>query len=182
MHRLFLPTSCRFAAALFACWIYAFWMWGAAVLAPAASAQSASALQADAPASPGARKTFLKAAKELDDHKYAPALEDFRKADSQDGGHCVACELQAFKSAKLLQDYTAARVETALLLDHVTSPEDKAEVHYLAGDVCLSEGGYRIFEKPFQDADSEFQAALQLQPAKPDCVYEDGIALAHLRQ
>ena len=156
---------------------------GAALAVPSVPAQSAaSALQAEAPASSNARKTFLKAAKELEEHKYAPALEDFRKADSQDGGRCVPCELQAFNVAKQLQDYTAARAETALLLDHVTSAEDKAEVHYLAGDVCLSDGGYRIFEKPFQDADSEFQAALQLQPGKPDCVYEDGIALAHLHK
>jgi tetratricopeptide (TPR) repeat protein len=156
---------------------------GAALAVPSVPAQSAApALQAEAPASSNARKTFFKAAKELEEHKYAPALEDFRKADSQDGGRCVPCELQAFKVAKQLQDYTAARAETALLLDHVASAEDKAEVHYLAGDVCLSDGGYRIFEKAFQDADSEFQAALQLQPGKPDCVYEDGIALAHLHK
>ena len=133
---------------------------GAALAVPSVPAQSAApALQAEAPASSNARKTFFKAAKELEEHKYAPALEDFRKADSQDGGRCVPCELQAFKVAKQLQDYTAARAETALLLDHVASAEDKAEVHYLAGDVCLSDGGYRIFEKAFQDADSEFQAA-----------------------
>ena len=161
----------------------AFWILGAAFVTPLTSAQpAASALQTEPPGNSGARKTFAKAAKELEEHKYAPALEDFRKADSQDGGRCVACELQAFKAAKLMQDYVAARAETALLLDHVTSADNKAEVHYLAGDVCLSEGGYRIFEKPFQDADNEFQAALQLQPAKPDCVYEDGIALAHLHQ
>ena len=134
------------------------------------------------PSDAGARKTFAKATKELEEHKYAPALEDFRKADSQDGGHCVPCEMRAFEIAKHMQDFTTAHAETALLLDHLTDPEEKAEVHYLAGDVCLSEGGYRIFEKPFQQADSEFQAALQLQPGKSDCVYEDGIALAHLHQ
>jgi thiol-disulfide isomerase/thioredoxin len=139
-------------------------------------------LEGGTPSDAGARKTYAKAMKALDDHKYDLALESFRKADSQDGGHCVPCEFQAFKVARKLQDYTAARAQTALLLEHVTTAEDKAEVHYLAGDVCLSEGGYRIFEKPFQDADSEFQAALQLQPAKADCVYEDGVALAHLHQ
>jgi thiol-disulfide isomerase/thioredoxin len=139
-------------------------------------------LQTEAPSGASARKTFAKAAKELEEHKYAPALDDFRKADSQDGGRCVPCELQAFKVARQMQDFTTARAETALLLDHITDPDEKAEVHFMAGDVCLSEGGYRIFEKPFQDADSEFQAALQLQPGKQDCVYEDGIALAHLHR
>ena len=163
--------------------LFASLMLSALLLARMASAQStAGGLRTGAPSSSSARKTFAKAAKELEDHKYAPALEDFRKADSQDGGNCIPCELQAFKVAKQMQDLVAAHAETSLLLDHVTAPEDKAEVHYLAGDVCLSEGGYRIFEKPFQDADSEFQAALQLQPGKQDCVYEDGIALAHLHK
>jgi thiol-disulfide isomerase/thioredoxin len=130
----------------------------------------------------GARKSFAKALKELDERKYAAALNDFRKADQQDGGRCVSCEMQAYKAAKQLQDFAAAHQETALLLDHVASSEDKAAIHCLAGDVCLSEGGYRIFEKPFQDADSEFQAALQLQPQRPDCLYGDGVALAHLHQ
>jgi thiol-disulfide isomerase/thioredoxin len=135
-----------------------------------------------APRDPKAGKIFAKAMKDFEDHKYPLALDGFRKADSLDGGHCVPCEMQAYKAAKLIDDFKTARDETALLLEHVTSPDDKAEVHYLAGDVCLSEGGYRIFEKPFQDADSEFQAALQLQPAKSNCVYEDGLALAHLHQ
>jgi thiol-disulfide isomerase/thioredoxin len=134
------------------------------------------------PSDPKAGKIFAKAMKDFDEHKYPLALDGFRKADSQDGGRCVPCEMQAYKAATQIGDFKTAREETALLLDHVTSPDDKAEVHYLAGDVCLSEGGYRIFEKPFQDADSEFQAALQLQPEKSECVYEDGIALAHLHQ
>jgi thiol-disulfide isomerase/thioredoxin len=149
-----------------------------ASLAGAQTLQSANA----GPSDSSARKSYAKAMKELDERKYAAALSDFRKADQQDGGHCVSCEMQAYKAAKQLQDYTAAQQEAVLLLEHVTSPEDKAEAHYLAGDVCLAQGGYRILEKPFQDADTEFQAALQLQPQKPDCLYGDGVALAHLHQ
>jgi len=145
--------------------------------------QAQTLLNADAsPNDSGARKSFAKALKELDERKYAAALSDLRKADQQDGGRCASCEIQAYKAAKQLQDYTAAQQEATLLLEHVTSPEDKAEAHYLAGDVCLAQGGYRIFEKPFQDADSEFEAALQLQPQKTDCLYADGVALAHLHQ
>lgn len=129
-----------------------------------------------------AAKSYAKAMKEFDGHKVPLALNDFRGADQQDGGHCISCELYAFKAAKLMGDYKTAREETALLLAHVTSPEDKAEIHAMAGEVCLAEGGYRIFEKPFQEADSEFQAALQLQPEKSDCLYSDGIALSHLHQ
>ena len=141
-----------------------------------------SAAASTGPSDSGARKTFAKATKELGEHKITLALADFRRADGQDGGHCVPCEFEAYKAARQMQDFGVAHEETALLLNHVTSPEDKAQVHSLAGDVCLSEGGYRIFEKPFQDADNEFEAALQLEPQKSDCLYKDGIALAHLHQ
>lgn len=141
-----------------------------------------SAVASAPPADAKAAKLFAKAVKDFGDRKYAPALDGFRKADQQDGGRCVGCEINAYKAARLLEDYQAARAEAALLLDHATTPEDKAQAHYFNGDVCLSEGGYRIFEKPFQDADKEFDAALALAPDKPLCVYEDGLALAHLHQ
>lgn len=147
-----------------------------------AYAQQNSAAPGAGPFDAKAAKSYVKAMKEFEGHKYPQALSDFRAADQQDGGHCVSCEMQAYKAAKLMGDFTTAREETALLLDHATSQDDKAEAHFLAGDVCLDEGGYRIFEKPFQDADNEFQAALQLQPAKSDCLYKDGIALSHLHQ
>ena len=149
---------------------------------PNATASNGTLTASTGPSDAKAAKTYAKAMKEFEGHKTPLALNDFRAADQQDGGHCVSCELYAFKAAKLMGDFKTAREETALLLNHVTSPEDKAEIHAMAGDVCLTEGGYRIFEKPFQDADGEFQAALQLQPDRSDCLYNDGIALSHLHQ
>jgi tetratricopeptide (TPR) repeat protein len=134
------------------------------------------------PSDAKAAKLFAKAVKDFGDRKYAPALDGFRKADQQDGGHCVGCEINAYKAARLLEDFQVARAEVALLLDHAATSEEKAQAHYLNGDVCLSEGGYRIFEKPFQDADKEFEASLALEPDKPACLFEDGLALAHLHQ
>jgi thiol-disulfide isomerase/thioredoxin len=149
---------------------------------PPRSADALAPAASGAPSNAGARKTFAKAMKALEEHKFTLALDSFRKADDQDGGHCVPCEYQAYKAAKQLQDYTAAHAETALLLDHVTNAGEKAEVHLLTGDLSLSEGGYRIFEKPFRDADSEFKLALDLKPGNADCLYNDGLALAHLHQ
>jgi thiol-disulfide isomerase/thioredoxin len=148
-----------------------------------APAQSVTVLADNkAPSDAKASKLFAKAAKEFEDRKYGLALTDYRKADQLDGGHCVSCELQAYKSAKLTGDFTSAHDEASLLMVHVTSPEDQAEVHYLTGDVCLAEGGDRIFDKPFLEAENEFQAALKLQPQNANCVYGDGVALAHLHQ
>jgi len=140
---------------------------------------------AGATAGPGdakAAKVYAKALKDVEAHNYGLALDDFRKADTLDGGHCLGCEMQAYKAAKQLQDYKAAQDEATLLVSHAATVDDKVEAHRLAGEACLADGGYRIFEKPFQAADAEFQAALQLMPQQPDCVYDDGVALAHLHQ
>lgn len=134
------------------------------------------------PADPKAQQTFAEAAKLFKKHDYAFALDGFRKADKQDGGHCIPCEMQAYLAARQALDFKAAREQTALLLEHVTSSKDKAQVHYMTGSVCLSDGLRNNHEKQFEAADGEFQAALQLQPGMSDCLYGDGMALAHLKQ
>jgi thiol-disulfide isomerase/thioredoxin len=144
-------------------------------------APKASAVSAE-PVDPKAKQTFEDAVRLLQKHSYTFALDGFRKADKQDGGHCVPCETKAYLAARESQDFKAAREETGLLLEHVTSSADKAQVHYMTGAVCLSEGLRSNHEKSFEAADSEFQAALQLQPGKSDCLYGDGMALAHLKQ
>lgn len=146
------------------------------------AAMSYAQLAPAGPADARAGKVYAKAMKELEDRKYLLALDDLRKADRQDASHCKGCEIQAYNIAKLLEDYKTAREETSLLLGNASTPEEKAEIHVMAGDACLAEGGYRIYEEPFQNADSEFQAALALQPGNSNCLYGDGVALAHLHR
>jgi len=161
-----------------------------AQVAPAASqtgAQTVVATDKAAPADNGptdakAKQTFADAQKLFKAHQYIFALEGFRKADKQDGGHCVSCEVQAFKAAEECNDFKAAREQAALLGDHLQGPAAKAQAHYLAGKACISEGVYNGREKPFEAADGEFQAALQLQPGKSDCLYSDGLALSHMKK
>ena len=134
------------------------------------------------PTDPKAQKTFAEAQTLSREHKFAFALEGFRKADKQDGGHCIPCELEAWKAARMAQDFKAGREAAAAILDHVTAPADKAEAHFLAGQVCLAEGSTNNHEKTLRDADAEFQEALQIEPKKADCLYADGMALAHLKE
>jgi len=134
------------------------------------------------PSDPRAAKLFAKAVKEHADGKLAPALEDYRQADRLSGGHCLSCEWKALALAQQMQEYAAAHEEASLLLDHAATPQEKAQAHLAAGDLCMAEGGYRIFEKPFQDADKEFATALSLDPGRSACLYKDGLALSHLHQ
>jgi thiol-disulfide isomerase/thioredoxin len=149
---------------------------GSAQYAPAQSSS------ATGPADPKSAKVYGNAIRELNAHKFPLALADFRKADQMDGGHCVACETQAYEAARRLGDFDTAREEAGLLVAHATTDQGRAAAHALAGDICLAQGGYRIFQEPFQAADSEYQAALQLSPGKLDCIYHDAVALAHLGQ
>ena len=58
----------------------------AAILVNVASAQT----KPDGPTDGKAQKTYKQALQELHDRNPQFALEDFKKADKQDGGHCAA--------------------------------------------------------------------------------------------
>jgi len=148
----------------------------------AAPAAGGDAKKAEGPTDPKALKTYNDALKLFEEHKFTFALDEFRKADKQDGGHCTGCELRAYQSADKIRDYKAAREETDLLLQHMPEPGNQAQLHYMAGETCLAEGVLSNREKAFEQADAEFQAALKIQPDKPDCLYADGVALSHLKQ
>jgi hypothetical protein len=74
------------------------------------------------PSDPKARKNYDDAMKQLKDDHAALALDGFRKADKQDGGHCVACELAAWEAAMEAADFKAAREQATAMLDNVTIP------------------------------------------------------------
>ena len=143
--------------------------------APAAAASSG-------PTDAKAKQTYSEALVLMKQHKYIFALDGFRKADKQDGGHCVSCEIQAYKAAREINDFKAAREQAALLEEHVTATADKVQALYMAGEVCLMEGMNQKHDKAFEEADSDFQSALKIQPGNANCLYGDGMALAHLKQ
>jgi thiol-disulfide isomerase/thioredoxin len=156
--------------------------------APAQSvpAQPAKAVQtnitAAVPTDAKAKQTFADAEQQFKKHEYHFALEGFRKADKQDGGACVACEIQAFKAAQKDRDFKAEREEATLLTSHVKGPEAQAQTHFLAGLACLDEGINNHHDKSFEAADGEFRTALTLHPGYAECVFADANALAHLKQ
>ena len=137
---------------------------------------------ADGPSDPKALKTFNDTLILFKKHDYVFALDGFRKADKQDGGKCIPCEIKAYQSADNAQNYKAAREQTDLLLAHMPEPASQAQLHYLAGETCLSEGTQLKHDKAFAEASVEFEAALKIQPGKSECLYADGIALSHLKQ
>jgi thiol-disulfide isomerase/thioredoxin len=149
---------------------------------PAAPAQSKPAAPANGPADPKAKKTFDEASKFMQEQHWVFALDGFRKADKQDGGHCIPCEYQAWKAAVELGDFKAARTQAELMLAQVTSPVDKATAQFLLGRTYLAEGIHDKHDGPIALAETAFNEALQLRPRNANYLYSDATALAYLKR
>jgi thiol-disulfide isomerase/thioredoxin len=134
------------------------------------------------PADPKAKKTFDDAIKLMREHKWIFALDGFRKADKQDGGHCLPCEYQAWNAAIQMGDFKAARAQAELMLSNVTSPGDKAHAEFFVGRTNLAEGIRDKREEAFVAAEAAFSEALRIRPNYADYLYDEAVALAYLKR
>jgi peroxiredoxin len=166
---LLLPSEINMRHCIFICLL---------TVAVVSSAETPSSGPADA----RAQRTFADAKQHFSRHEYGFALEEFRKADKQDGGACGSCEQWAYDSALPSGQYKAAAEEAELILNHATNDQGKAEGHLLGGVALLRDGLAHNHEKFFEDADRQFKAAIQLQPHLVEAFFLDGLALAHLKQ
>jgi len=136
----------------------------------------------DLPTNEKAQKTYQEALRHLQKHEDENALESFKKADKQDGGHCRPCQVRIVKYATELHDWKAAENAVAELLSEVTTLREVAIMHYQSGMVLLEEGIDRHKEDIFSRSHEEFLKALATAPNFPDAMFADGRALAHLKQ
>lgn len=150
--------------------------------APAASPQKKPGSFELGPSDAKAKKTFNEAAAQMKERHFVFALDGFRKADKQDGGHCIRCQREAWEAAIDLGDYKAARVQATAISLSATNPSEQAAAQFLLGQAWLSDGVHSKHEEPLLAAEAAFQAALHLQPKCGDCLYADGEALAYLKR
>jgi tetratricopeptide (TPR) repeat protein len=131
-----------------------------------------------------ARKTYENALKSLREHKKEWALDDFKKADKQDGGHCLACQKQMVKLAKELGDWKTAELgaEEIIAEAQAQGTGDAAIARYQLALVLLQEGLQKHKDDIFVRAHDELNKALAAYPGFPDALYVDGRVLAQLRQ
>jgi thiol-disulfide isomerase/thioredoxin len=134
------------------------------------------------PTNPIAIKSYDDALKLLEKGHAASALEGFRRADKEDGGHCFMCELEGWDAAMQAVALNAAQEQARTMLANVTAPAMKAQAEFMLGKATLTLGILADSENEFVAADTAFQAALQLKPNYLDCIYEDGTALAYLKR
>jgi thiol-disulfide isomerase/thioredoxin len=110
------------------------------------------------------------------------ALGEFKKADKQDGGHCVACQKQMIRLGTQLGDWKVAEFAAEEQVGEAREGKDVALAHYEFGMLLLNEGVIRHKDEIFARAHEEFTKALAAYANFPKAIFGDGRALAHLKQ
>ncbi len=136
----------------------------------------------EGPTSEKAQKTYNEGLEYL--HQRAPgsALESFKKADKQDGGHCAACQQKMIKCGVELGDWKTAETAAGEIVAEAQGEKNVALAHYEFGIVLMDEGLNRHKDEFFTRAHDEMTKALAAYPKFPDAIFVDGRALAHLKQ
>jgi len=136
----------------------------------------------DGPTNEKAQKTFKEASALEQKHDIQWALEGFKKADKQDGGHCLACQKKMIKYGIEMQDWKTAETAAGELIGEAQGTKNIALAHYQLGAVLLAQARDKHKDDLFSRAHEEMAKALGAYANFPDAIYDDGQALAQLKQ
>ena len=136
----------------------------------------------DGPINEKAQKTYRDALGYLHDRQKIQAFENFKKADKQDGGHCVACQRQVIKFGTELEDWKAAEFAAQEMVAEAQGDRGLALAHYEFASVLMTEGMVRKKDEYLARAHEEICRALAAFANFPDAIFIDGELLARLQQ
>jgi peroxiredoxin len=136
----------------------------------------------DGPTNEKAQKSYKEAMQSLHEHRMLAALDSFKKADKQDGGHCFACQKQMIKLGLEIGDWKAAELACEEMVAEAQGERDLALAHHQFAMLLVNEGMQRHKEDFFARAHEEATRALAAHANFPDAVFVDGQALALLKQ
>ena len=134
------------------------------------------------PSNEKAQKTYKQALEDERKGLTEYAFDNFKKADKQDGGHCVACQWEMIKYGVAFGDWKAAELAAQEMLAEAQGDTAVAVAHYQYGSVLLQEALYKHKDELLLRAHEEFTKALTPNPNFPAALVTDGRALAHLKQ
>ena len=136
----------------------------------------------EGPSNEKAQKTYKEAFDLLHQRRTLEALEAFKKADKQDDGHCRGCQKKIMQYGSQLRDWKAAEGAATEMVGEAQELKEIALAHYELGSLLVNEGMDRRKDECFSRAHEELTKALATAPKFPAAVFEDGRALAHLKQ
>ena len=134
------------------------------------------------PTNEKAQKTYKEAQDYLHRRNPEAALDSFKKADKQDGGHCVACQQKMVKYGMEYGDWKTAEAAAEEMVAEAQGNKELALAHYQLGSVLLQEGINKHKQEAFSRAHEEMTKALEAYPVFSAAVFVDGRALAYLKQ
>jgi thiol-disulfide isomerase/thioredoxin len=134
------------------------------------------------PTDPKALKTFKGAVDWEKQGDLGDALDDYRKANKQDGGHCTECLSRAYSLAIKIGAYKDAVNIAQDWLPLAETDADRAAIHYRLGAALQSEGTHEKKDQLFSESCDELKAALSLDPSFAIAHYVWGESLSHLHQ
>ena len=134
------------------------------------------------PTDPKARKTYASAIDWEKHRNYGSAMDDFRKANKQDGDHCTECLRKAYLLARQSGAFKEEVEIAREMLPQAVTTADKIGAHYRLGLGLQDEGVTGKKDASFRESCDEFKAALELEPRFALAHYAHGVSLAHLNQ
>jgi thiol-disulfide isomerase/thioredoxin len=134
------------------------------------------------PTDPKAQKTFAGAIDWTNHGNLAAAIIEYRKANTQDSGHCAECLNRAFTLATHISDYKDAIAIAGDWIPLAQTDAEKATIHYRMGAVLRLEGSKEKKDALFTQSCDEFKTAIQLDPSFPEAHLGLGMSLAQLHQ
>jgi thiol-disulfide isomerase/thioredoxin len=137
--------------------------------------------RADGPTDEKAKKTYREAQDYLRQRKLESALDAFKKADKQDGGHCRSCRQQMIKLGSELQDWKVAEAAAQEEIAEAKG-DDLALAHYDFGMIIMKQALMKNKKELFSRVHDEMTKALEAQPRFPQALFVDGRVLAHMDQ
>ena len=136
----------------------------------------------EGPTNEKAQKTYKEGLDLLHQRRTDWALESFKKADKQDGGHCLACQNKMIKYGIELRDWKTAETAADEMVAQAQGAKGVALAHFQFGAVLMNEGTDKHKDEIFTRAHEEMLKALASVANFPAAIYSDGIVLAHLKQ
>jgi thiol-disulfide isomerase/thioredoxin len=140
------------------------------------------AQESQGPTDPKAQKTYREGVDYARKGDSAFAVDCFKKANKQDGGHCDACARKIVELGLKTGDFKAADAAAQQLVADAKTPREIAIAHFERGTVQYREAITKNKADIYAEADREFQATLAAYPNVPAACYYDGICLAHLNR
>ncbi len=137
---------------------------------------------AEGPTSEKAQKTYNEALDHVRHRMKGLALDAFKKADKQDGGHCLACQKKMIAYGLELQEWKTAEMAAEEMVEQAQGNQHVAAAHFRLGIVLIDEGLAKHKDELFARAHGEMTKALAAAHNFPGAVFGDGRALAYLKQ